>query len=270
METTLNYCSYGQKKSPAIIFLHGFMGSSHDFLFFMKRLSREYFCIAFDLPGHGKSLFKNNKKLLMLDSLYSVALLILEDIAKIGIENFVLYGYSMGGRIAQEIAFLSKKVTLLLLESSSFGIIDKKERELRYRKDLCLFDGVDTKETFIHFLKKWHALPLFQTLQHSPNLPSLIAAKQKNNIGELKQALKILSVGKQRYCLDSIEKLEIPIYYFYGEKDQKYSSVVRTLETKKIETLPFVHASHNIHFEFPEAFFKNFLTILEQNRGRIE
>ena len=53
-----NSCSASSKSKqqrPAILFLHGFMGSADDWRPLMQALSATHHCVAVDLPGHGQT-----------------------------------------------------------------------------------------------------------------------------------------------------------------------------------------------------------------------
>ena len=53
MGADLNYEVSGDRRSPAVVFLHGFMGSSADLRGIMAVIEDHTFRIAVDLPGHG-------------------------------------------------------------------------------------------------------------------------------------------------------------------------------------------------------------------------
>ena len=56
MVAVLNHEVSGDRRSPAVLFLHGFMGSSADWREVMAVIGDHTFRIAVDLPGHGASL----------------------------------------------------------------------------------------------------------------------------------------------------------------------------------------------------------------------
>lgn len=264
MKTILHYRSCGSIANPAIVFLHGFMGKSNDFHVFMKHLASQYFCVAFDLPGHGKSLL-SEKDFSELHNVLSVAKLVHRHIKVMGLSDYTLYGYSMGGRIAQEIALLKNNtVKRLILESSSPGILSLEEKEIRYQKDIILLKDIHSRDDLISFLYKWYNLPLFKTLKDSKKLSLLIDSKLKNDVSQLQRSMFFLSVGCQRYCLNDIAELLIPVYYFHGKKDEKYSFIAKQLQEKNIKIVSFEDASHNVHYEFPDRFMKHFILALEE------
>lgn len=253
MNPILNFVEKGNSGNRPIVFIHGFMGSSMDFDKIMSQLSNNFHCIAVDLPGHGMSGFKSKQQLNKLSNFLSIPELLFNDIKCIGINRFSLYGYSMGGRIAQGIKILHpESVDCLILESSSFGIFDKGERNSRYKKDIELLDDIKTDDNFRKFLENWYSLPLFNTLHGTKELKSLINKKIKNSVEELKKAIKIMSVGNQPYFIDELLNYNSDINYIYGEKDDKYKEIAFNAkkEIPAMKLFPFNGASHNVHMQY--------------------
>ncbi len=97
--TILNVLEAGvenyNKTRPSLVFLHYFGGSSGTWTEVIERLAKDYHCVAPDLRGFGASdaLPEN---FAVKDSAADVSDLI----STLGIENFVLTGHSMGGKIA--------------------------------------------------------------------------------------------------------------------------------------------------------------------------
>ena len=52
----MSYTVSGDPHRPAILFLHGFLGSSADWAGTISALDERFYCVAPDLPGHGRSL----------------------------------------------------------------------------------------------------------------------------------------------------------------------------------------------------------------------
>lgn len=106
-----------EESSPTLLFLHGFLGTGHDWLPIMRALSSSFRCIAVDLPGHG--LTKVNSQhgttgdFSISMKVVSDALVKLHD--NLGLVNVVPIGYSMGARIALYLSLChSTKVSLLM------------------------------------------------------------------------------------------------------------------------------------------------------------
>ena len=93
------YLKNGLSKTP-FVFLHGFTGTHNSWNEVIERLEDP--TITLDLPGHGKSTFKD------LDTIYSIdewCVEFNELLDYLNVDTINLCGYSMGGRLA--IAFSS-------------------------------------------------------------------------------------------------------------------------------------------------------------------
>ncbi|ACL03110.1 alpha/beta hydrolase fold protein [Desulfatibacillum aliphaticivorans] len=246
--------TYGNPQKPPLVMLHGFMGRGQSFAPLIPLLEPHFFLITPDLPGHGRSLFSQTPQSLWPKNLEDAGKLVLKSLDAMSVKSFFLYGYSMGGRIAQQVCLLAPdRVRCLILESAGLGIPDPEERKARKKKDDALLDGVKTAGDFHRFLEKWHRLPLFCTLWDSPLLSGLTASKQKNNVTDLAQALKVLGVGNHPWFGPDLAKLDVSITYLYGEKDAKYSQEAQKASEiiPRLDLAPFSGASHNVHIQFP-------------------
>jgi len=99
------YCFCLQEK--VVLLLHGFLGTSDDWVPMMKALSPSARVIAVDLPGHGESQMlqhhvENSEQFPV--TVQSLADLLLKLICQITDGEVVVVGYSMGARIALHMA----------------------------------------------------------------------------------------------------------------------------------------------------------------------
>jgi len=93
--TTLNYVSAGS--GPPVVLIHGNPGSYHDYtLAVVERLSRSYYVVAFDRPGHGYSGRPDSGQ----TTVEVQALIVHEALQKLSLKNPVLVGHSWGGSLA--------------------------------------------------------------------------------------------------------------------------------------------------------------------------
>ena len=196
----------GSLNNPAIIFLHGFMGSGNDWSKIIEKLSINFFCVAPDLPGHGKNLY------LKSDHFYSITETsehIISILKFLDIKKSILTGYSMGGRVSLFLGinfpdFFSK----ILIESSSPGIKIESEKTVRKKNDEKLAYKLET-EPFLEFLKKWYSMSLFETINKNL-LPSIINRRLKNVPNELAKSLRMSGTGVQE-SLPSSEGRSFPL-----------------------------------------------------------
>ena len=98
--TTLNFTISGTE-GPVLIFLHFWGGSSLTYNQVISNLSQEFRCIAVDFRGWGSSTGPQTAEAYSINHLASDIETL---IPKLGIEEFVLVGHSMGGKVAQLIA----------------------------------------------------------------------------------------------------------------------------------------------------------------------
>ena len=121
--------SLGNSQKPALVFLHGFLGSGKSWLKIAQSFSENYFCILPDLPGHGE----NTKGDLAYALDFDIVTAWLSDLLdQIPVSKVHLVGYSLGGRVALNFACRHpKQILSLTLESANPGIMDESERARR-------------------------------------------------------------------------------------------------------------------------------------------
>ena len=254
------------RRSEPLVLLHGFMGAADAMSPLMKRLMPTVPCIALDLPGHGRSRIAESRRLRDLRTFDDVAALVLDDLTRLGVDRFALYGYSMGGRVAQAMRLLApERIPQLILESASFGISDSTDREVRYRQDQTRLDAIESAPAFRRFLERWHQMPLFAGL--GPTLTAReIEAKARNDLSELREALRLMSVGHQPHRLHRLARSGLPGVIFYGELDEKYRRLAADAAAQWPELRPqaFPGASHAVHVQFPDKVAAAIRAVLER------
>ncbi len=94
----LNYKTYGDSKNPDLIILHGFLGSADNWHTLAKQFSEYFYVWTIDQRNHGRSphAYEFNYDILV-DDLYEFM-----DYHKI--EEAILLGHSMGGKVVMQFA----------------------------------------------------------------------------------------------------------------------------------------------------------------------
>lgn len=233
----LFYRTFGSPHKQSIVFIHGFLGSSLDFIPLIKKLQEDYFCLAIDLPAHGQSPYLANT---------------LSAVQKT-IESFqttpFLVGYSLGGRIALH---LDQKTNLPIrgtfILSSHIGLECPMQKKTRLARDLLWIEKLKTLPSK-EFLQAWYEQSTFSSLQKKPNLlKKIIENRLFNNPLELALILEELSLAKQPL----LNTFSSPTYFLYGNEDLKikdlYSNFPPHILRKEIE-----QAGHTVHLENPIA-----------------
>lgn len=84
--------------APTLVFLHYFSGAAASWQWVIDALQPEFRCVALDLPGFGYQMP------LPEPSLSAYSTFVREAIAALEIEQYILIGHSMGGKIALQVA----------------------------------------------------------------------------------------------------------------------------------------------------------------------
>jgi 2-succinyl-6-hydroxy-2,4-cyclohexadiene-1-carboxylate synthase len=160
-------------------------------------------------------------------------------------------GYSMGGRLALQIAVdRPDRVTALALISTSPGIADPFERAQRRQEDNRLADWIDEvgREAF---LDHWLAQPLFAGLDEK-------AARihRLESAGEIADHLRRLGPGTHEPLWDRLESIHQPVVVIAGQRDERYVAIATRIveQIGSNARLRIVsNAGHAVPIEQPSA-----------------
>lgn len=245
----LEYELHGDPSAPPVVFLHGFMGSACDWGEVIEHLSGTYYCIAVDLPGHGKSLD------LAGDDAYTppgAATCVVRTMEHLHLIPAAVVGYSMGGRLALYMATHWGLVcSKLIVESATAGIQGEADRLTRQHADEKRTRDLE-RGRFEEFLQTWYRQPIFATLAEDPDkLERIIQQRRLNNPTELARVLRGMGAGAQAPLWSHLPGLTIPVLLVAGERDGKYVDILRAmaecLPLAEVEIVP--GAGHNVHVE---------------------
>lgn len=224
-----------------IVFLHGLLGVPQEFMSIAARLNCPTEMIS--LPGHGCSDaivdFSNVNE--WLD----------EQLIGLKIKDFILYGYSLGGRIALNYACTAKtklKPKAVIIESAAIGLATKSEKDERLQKDqewAKQFASGNMRE----ILTNWYNQPVFNDLSIQDK-EFLINKRCKNNGPKIATVLESLSLAKMPFLGGNIKELAIPMLYLYGALDDKFKAVATKLigyNNNLISVKEIPTCGHNCH-----------------------
>jgi len=249
----LNYEVSGDRRSPAVLFLHGFMGSSADWREVMAAFGDRAFCIAADLPGHGASLG-------LPPDTYTIegaARAVINTLDGLDVERPVIAGYSMGGRLALYLALrYPGRCAGLFLESASPGLESENERTARHTADEEKAKHLESGD-FRAFLRDWYRQPLFASLARDEKLlRRTIDARRRNDPGELARSLRGMGTGSQPSLWGELEGLAVPALAVAGRLDEKYARISWRMEdiSPQVEPAVIPGAGHNVHDEAPAEY----------------
>ncbi len=246
----LNYVEYGDSNLPAIIILHGFLGSSKNWTTISKIISTSVRVIAVDLRNHGDS-FHHDKP-----HYEDMTEDVLDLTQTLKIDKFTLMGHSMGGKVAMKFACLyPEKINSLIVidiapkqyfphrrEIASMLAIDlsklssKQDAEIQLEKDVpdlglrkfLLTNLVQESETKF----RWKV-----------NLPVFV--KEVSNLGVNPLTDKNRFLGKTLFILggksDFVKEADYPLLCKYFPNAR-----VKVIE----------NSDHNPHFSAREKFLE--------------
>lgn len=231
------------------------MGSSLDWQIISENLSSDYYCMAIDLPGHGKSEIENKKNSY---SIKKTAKYIIDFLKNNKIESSHIIGYSMGGRLAIYLAInYPNYFKKIIIESAQPGILDSAERLNRKKFDHEISQKIEIMG-LSKFLKFWYNQPIFTTLKNNKNFANLLNSRIKNDPKKLSKSLIEMGAGAQPSLWKDLIKIKNPCLLIAGEFDLKYQKIFSKMH-KEIYSSNFVilkNCGHNTHFENPVEFIK--------------
>jgi 2-succinyl-6-hydroxy-2,4-cyclohexadiene-1-carboxylate synthase len=205
---------------------------------------QRYRPLALDLPGHGE-LTSYRRPITFADCVGEVLA------AAPG--RFSLCGYSMGGRIALQVALAApERVSRLALVSSSPGIEDPDERAARRVADDRLAAQLESAP-FEMFIERWSGQPLF-----AEDPPSVQAAAREDQLRNdplaLAEAMRGLGTGEMQPMWGRLGELEMPVAVISGARDTKFSA----LAERMCRVLPdakhvILEGGHRLPLECPRA-----------------
>ncbi|MBW4638763.1 MAG: alpha/beta fold hydrolase [Gloeocapsa sp. UFS-A4-WI-NPMV-4B04] len=239
---SIHYFDSDLDVQETIVFLHGFTGSSRDFLETPNFIISNYRCLIPDLPGHGKTQVIETE--INFHTANQVALL-KKWLTSLKQSKFHLFGYSMGGRLALQFAVKNyHQLHSLILVSTTAGI-DEVMRKARVKADNELAEKILNSNPG-DFLTAWLAQPLFKEITDSQDITKEVIRRLPLQPSGLACSLKYFGSGVMPSVWHQLINIKTPTLVIAGSKDQKYlalaSKLVALIENSRLKVLPTGHA----------------------------
>ena len=110
------YREAGNKNNPAILLLHGFPSSSHQFRNLIPILSKDYYIVAPDLPGYGFTTSPNGFRY----TFENLTQVIDKFTNLIGLKNYAIYVFDYGAPVGFRLALLHPdKIKAIISQSGN-------------------------------------------------------------------------------------------------------------------------------------------------------
>ena len=204
------YEVHGKKNGRAIVFLHGFLGSSQIWLNYISKFTGSYKVILIDLPGHGKSDCYGyiHTMELMAESVKAV-------LDELNLRKYILVGHSMGGYVSLAFAELFSDNLKGLVLYHSTALADSDIKKLERTRSINLVKR--NKSNYV----RGAILNLF-----NPNLlqffePEIEFAENIAKNTSLRAIIDCLEGMKQRLNREVILKFaDYPVLFLAGKKDK--------------------------------------------------
>lgn len=226
---------------PAVL-LHGFGGTGR--AWDAVRAETEAELVTPDLPGHGE---RSGERPVTFDGC-------VEAVLGEAPGQFVLGGYSMGGRVALHVALATPaRVRGLLLAATTAGIDDAGERATRAAADGLLAERT-AGGSIDDFIAEWTGLPLFA---RTPPEPARMWREDiaRNSPQGLAAALHGIGTGVMEPLWARLRELPMPAVVLAGERDARYVELGRRIAAElpqgRFELVP--DAGHGLPREAPAA-----------------
>lgn len=227
-----------------LLFLHGWKGTKEVWDKNIKHLSKDFDCIALDLPGFGKSQTPNE-----IWNLEKYADFINDFIEGLGLDKVILVGKSFGGRIAIYFAYkypyrLNKLVLVAAagVEGKSFLTRGKILVAKTFKFALNHF-GVDSQSLYKSSLGQ--------------ALCKVFKISREESIYKLEVKKLVTSLDLSFYC----SEIRVPTLIIWGKNDKVLPLKIGKKLHRLIKDSKFVviNGGHNAHVECSDE-FNNFLS----------
>jgi 2-succinyl-6-hydroxy-2,4-cyclohexadiene-1-carboxylate synthase len=229
-----------------IVLLHGFTQTGRSWGPTIAALGERYRALAPDIRGHGAAA---GERPIEFPSVRA-------DVLALAPERFTLAGYSMGGRIALDLALQPEahgRIERLVLVSASPGLPDAEGRRTRRAADEALADRIE-REGIDVFAAQWAALRLFAD-QPVDVAAAAHAMRRSQSPAGLAAALRGLGTGAMEPLWERLPLMTIPVTLVVGERDTKFRVIAERMATALPDAALHVvpGAGHAVQLEAPDA-----------------
>jgi 2-succinyl-6-hydroxy-2,4-cyclohexadiene-1-carboxylate synthase len=229
-----------------VLAIHGFTGSGSDW----APIAEQLVCtvVAPDLLGHGDSPAPESRERYRIQAVADQCAAWCDSD-----RDWVVMGYSMGGRVALRTAdLLGERLRGLVLISASPGLESPVERTERMAKDQALAGQIE--ESGVEwFQSHWSEQPIIQSQQQIPEVirTAMDERRKANRAVGLAGSLRGMGQGVADPVWSVLSKIAVPTLVISGEEDGRYTEIAaRTVsEIRGATHVRIPHAGHCTHLE---------------------
>jgi len=252
------YETKGDSSDAPLVLLHGFTGTHRTWDPLCEWLAKRHFLVLPDLPGHGRSGTAQSKAGMGVGATSDAVAEIIKAAGLGGSRKAALLGYSLGGRVALDLACRHQELlSRLVLEGASPGIERDDDRAERRAKDSALADEIE-RRGIEWFVDQWQEDPLFATQKELPLevIQSIRRDRLSNSARGLAMSLRAAGTGEMTPLWSAVEGLTIPVLIVVGQRDPKFAETGEAMRERIPGSAIAVveGAGHCVHVEKPKEF----------------
>ena len=168
--------------------------------------------------------------------------------------RFALAGYSMGGRLALQVALAAPhRIRHLVLISTTAGIRDPDRRAQRRADDEALAADLE-RDGIEAFAERWEQLPLWRTQSEEVRA---VAREQRlaQDPAGLAACLRGFGTGTMPHAWDRLKTLNMKVTIVVGSEDERYREIARTMHGQMswAKVMVVAGVGHSVPLEAPGA-----------------
>jgi len=266
---TIAYADLGTGKQT-IIFIHGLGSYLPAWKKNLPELSKNYRCIAIDLPGYGKSSKKPHSG--MMDFYADVLIKFMD---KLKLKSAIIAGHSMGGQIAMVAAlkYTNRIDKLILVSPAGFETYSPGEKQwFRDAMTTASVKNTSARQIRINLVNNFYNMPADAEFMVTDRLAMRNAKDFDNYCYNVARSVHGM-VDQPVY--DLLDKIKQPTLIVFGEKDNlipnPYLTGGKTVDIAMIgkEKIPdsklvmIPDAGHFVMFEKSEIFNQSVVDFLK-------
>jgi len=257
----LNYEVIGRGEK-AVVFLHGFTGSTLDWANQASALSPEYRLVAYDQRGHGKSAAPSKAEDYSVP-VYTEDVCALLDL--LGIKKCCLVGHSLGGFVALDFALKHKdRLAGLVLVDTSSGqfVVDPEYARLRAKLDeLARSQGMEAAFEYDATNNPMRV----EVFQRHPGMKEV--ARRKMMMTSVDgYVIGWAAISNREPVTSRLGEIKVPTLIFWGDEDIAFTEAVHIMREgiNGAELVTVKGVGHSPHEEAPAVFNEAILKFLKK------
>jgi 3-oxoadipate enol-lactonase len=247
----------GNPQKPSLLFVHGFPYDHHMWDKIVDELSKDYYCVSFDIRGLGSSDAGDGQYTMEIfsDDLFSI-------IDQKELNNPVLCGLSMGGYISLRAVERNqnKFKALILLDTKSEA--DTNQNKLKRAQAINIINNKGLDAFLQEFIPTCFAEESIKEL--GEDYEAVFNRSRKYSPAGVKGCL--LAMAARTDTTESLDKIEIPVLVICGEKDKLTPPETMEEMSRKIKNSRFAvigRSGHMTPIERPDAVLEHMKTFLK-------